>query len=186
MSEISLKVMLRPNLLFERICHGMVGSHHFPAMAADKVEVRTVLRSCVYSLSLSKVGADEQALFHQHFQGAVHGGDIDGLGASTDQLQDILCGEMSGGVSDGFDDDLPLGGDAVAALAQFFKAGMIVGHSALLVAKICNSEYYNLVARVVKWGFGRRLAPVFEMLRKINKKVVIMGIVRMVHPFCEK
>ena len=128
--QVGCKMVLRLDLLHQRP-NSLWGHTDQPAaLAANQVDVGSVLVGYIKRLPVPQAGAADQAFRHQRFQGAVDGSDIYRAGAVLDLRVDHLHSHMVAGGDKRLDDHFALGGDAVAALAQLVEEGWAVGHNA--------------------------------------------------------
>jgi hypothetical protein len=82
----------------------------------------------VHDPTVPQVCAADEANIHQQVEGAVNGGEVERLAAHMDHGKDFLGSHVTIAVSDCIHDHLSLRGNPVAALAEFIKKSVTMGH----------------------------------------------------------
>ena len=85
------------------------------------VDVRLRLVKMLLSTQVHEVELIDQPQFLQELDGAVDGRPVDVLVTLARKLQQRSCVQMAGGVLNGFDQDLPLAGDADATYSELLE-----------------------------------------------------------------
>lgn len=86
------------------------------ALFADEVVMGVGGGDFVDGLAVN-LGGEDEAEVMEEVDGAVDGGAVDGGGLLLDLVVDLVDGGVAAHVAEGIDDDLALGGEAIALLA---------------------------------------------------------------------
>jgi hypothetical protein len=126
--QIRAEPITGEQLLFDGHQQGRVCPHFPAALAADEVEMRTMLVRCVHDPAVPQVGTADKAHIHQQIERAVNGGEVQRFTAHLDYGEDFLSGHVMIAVSNRIYDHLPLRGNPAAALAKFIEKGLAMSH----------------------------------------------------------
>jgi hypothetical protein len=107
------------------------------------MDVRTVLRSGIDHSPTPKIGSAGQPFLYQEVQGPIDCGNINGTAPHLHVLEYLLDSHVPPTVGDDLNNHLPLWGDPISTLTQGFDKRLTVRHMPILIANICNSEYYT-------------------------------------------
>jgi hypothetical protein len=139
--QIRGKPITGVQLLFDGHQQGRVCPHYPAALAADEVEMRTVLVRRVHDPAVPQVRAADKAHIHQQIESAVNGGEVQRFTAHMDCGEDFLSGHVMIAMRDRIHDHLPLRGDPVTALAKFIKESVTMGHCEHPLLQLFATDY---------------------------------------------
>ncbi len=106
-------------MLFDGCQQGRICTHDPAALAADEVEMRTMLVRRIHDPAVPQVDAADEANINQQVEGPVNGGEVECFAAHMDNGKNFLGSHVTIAVSDCVHDHLSLRGNPVAALAEF-------------------------------------------------------------------
>src|SRR3990172_13185654 len=131
--------------------------------------MRPMLRSRIHGVAVPEIEAAGKAGLDQQVEGAVNGSQVDRPRALAHLGEDLFGGDVTGAISQSFDDHFTLRRDPVAALAQGLDVDMAVRHCEGSLLRILAIRLYQILSDLG----NKKERPIAAPRRETRAEIVL-------------